>query len=129
DLFGIAVLGQAGEAHEVGEHDGDHAAFVAVGLQGMPTGRAEPRIGRGLGSAVRAIHRLILGLAAQEESGSPLSGPERPPLKRGNVPRERVKVTPRSPLTRHPAHPAPLALSAGGSMTTSSTLNPPPTAE
>jgi len=30
--FGVATFGEAGEAHEIGEHDGDHAALVAVGL-------------------------------------------------------------------------------------------------
>ncbi len=56
DLLGVAVLRQCGEPDQVGEHDGDHAPFVAAHLQVGTARRAEPRAVRHLGAARGAGH-------------------------------------------------------------------------
>jgi hypothetical protein len=80
DLFGIAGLRESGEADQVAEDDGDHAALVGHGVDGMPARGAEPGALGHRRRARRARHgRTLRRLAAGSLFGSRIPcGPMQP---------------------------------------------------
>ena len=60
DLLRIHLLGERGEADEIGEQDGGDAALVAHHHELVSTRRAEPGGRRHLDSTLRTVHGFIL---------------------------------------------------------------------